>query len=179
MFRDIVANQGQGDENGEMEVVIKPRTNFSSSALRRAVPQTDLKKKRESLTMSMINIYKSGSSQRLFQSGRVETQSNRAMQSCNLVAKHISFASPRGKEISKAVNKSSQKIAPQPSQIDEENSEGESSEKSDATSSSCSSESSIDAALNGEGETEEALYEKILAAQENRDNEEEAKTKES
>ena len=49
-----------------MEVVIKPRNLFTSSALRRAVPQTDIKKKRESLTMSMINIYNSGSI-RLFQ----------------------------------------------------------------------------------------------------------------
>jgi len=56
----------QVEEDDEaMEVVIKPRTNFTSSALRRVVPQTDLKKKRESLTMSMINIYQSGQ-QRLF-----------------------------------------------------------------------------------------------------------------
>jgi len=43
-------------DDGQVEVVIKPRNNYSSNALRRAVPRTDLNKKRESLSMSMINI---------------------------------------------------------------------------------------------------------------------------
>ena len=162
-----------------MEVVIKPRTNFTSSALRRAVPQTDIKKKRESLTMSMINIYQSGS-QRLFKSGKVETQSNRQLQSCNLVAKQISFASPRGMEIQKAVRKSSQQLKKQPAQIDDvvdEQSDDDSSAKSDATSeSNSSSDESIDAAINGEDDTEQALYERILAEQEGREIGEERKS---
>ena len=44
------------DEEGTMEVVIKPRNNFTSNALKRAVPQVDLKKKKLSLTMSMMSI---------------------------------------------------------------------------------------------------------------------------
>ena len=65
--------------------------------------------------------------------------------------------------------------------IQEAESEGDSSEnKSDATSSESSGDSSIDAAINGD-ETEDALYERILAEQEGRDEEcdEEQKKKES
>ena len=54
----------------------------------------------------------------------------------------------------------------------------DSSEKSDATSSSDSSDSSIEAAINGE-ETEEAIYERILAEQEGRDGFEEHKREEA
>ena len=53
----------------QVEIVKKPRNNYSNSALRRVVPQTDLKKKKESLTMSMINMGSGGRSQsRLFNS---------------------------------------------------------------------------------------------------------------
>ena len=50
--------------------------------------------------------------------------------------------------------------------IAEADSEGSSSEKSDATSSS--SDSSIEAALNGDVETEDMIYDRILAAQESK-----------
>ena len=46
----------------DVEVVIKPRNNFSSTALRRVVPHTDLKKKKESLSLSLINMGSSGRS---------------------------------------------------------------------------------------------------------------------
>ena len=66
------------------------------------------------------------------------------------------------------------KIAP--ATIQEHGSEAESSERSDATSESNGSDtSSIDAALNGEEETEDQLYDRILAAQEGREVQEEQK----
>ncbi len=46
-------------EYSQVEVVIKPRNNYSSNALRHAVPRTDLNKKRESLSMSMISMGRS------------------------------------------------------------------------------------------------------------------------
>ena len=49
------------------DVIFKPRNNFSNSALRRVAPATDLKKKKESLSMSMINLGSGGRAQsRLF-----------------------------------------------------------------------------------------------------------------
>lgn len=153
------------DEYCETEVVIKPRTNFTNNALRRAVPQTNLNKKRENLTQSMINIYQSGQ-QRLFKSTTVATQQKRQkIQSCSLVAKQVMFSSPHHKEIEKAVRIHSH-VMRQPSQILECDSEGDSSDKSDETSSSDTSSdgSSIDAAINGEVEDDEqALYERVLA----------------
>jgi len=58
------------------DVVIKPRNNYSSSALQLVVPKTDLRKKKESLSMSLINIGSSGrSASRMFMpSGRIEGQ---------------------------------------------------------------------------------------------------------
>jgi hypothetical protein len=57
----------QGDD--QVDMVIKPRNNYSSNALRRAVPRTDLNKKRESLSMSLINMGAGGrSASRLFNS---------------------------------------------------------------------------------------------------------------
>ena len=60
------------DEEGAMEVVIKPRNNFTSNALKRAVPHCDLKKKKQSLTMNSINL-KASNSVRLFSSQSVDT----------------------------------------------------------------------------------------------------------
>ena len=62
----------QVDEEGAMEVVIKPRNNFTSNALKKAVPYCDLKRKKQSLTMSSINI-KASNSVRLFSSASVDT----------------------------------------------------------------------------------------------------------
>ena len=62
----------QVDEEGAMEVVIKPRNNFTSNALKKAVPHCDLKRKKQSLTMSSINI-KASNSVRLFSSASVDT----------------------------------------------------------------------------------------------------------
>ena len=60
------------------DVVIKPRNNFSNSALRCVVPQTDLKKKKESLSMSLINMGSGGRAQsRLFISSTNEQEEGR------------------------------------------------------------------------------------------------------
>ena len=47
-------------DEGTVEVVMKPRNTFSNGALRRVVPPIDLRKKKESLSMSMINMGSSG-----------------------------------------------------------------------------------------------------------------------
>ena len=93
-----------------VEVVVKPRNNFSNSALRRVVPQMDLKKKKESLTMSMINI-SSGGGSRLFVSNSNNNSKDEGGRhlSFNLVAKQISFTSPRGRNIANAVRENSGK----------------------------------------------------------------------
>ena len=44
------------DEETGMEVIVKPRNTFTSNALKRAVPGTDIKKLKMSLTMSMMTI---------------------------------------------------------------------------------------------------------------------------
>ena len=44
------------DECSIVEQVLKPRNHFSNSVLRKVVPQTDIRKKKESLSMSMINM---------------------------------------------------------------------------------------------------------------------------
>ena len=64
------SHQGEDTEMAdEVEIVKKPRNNYSNSALRRVVPQTDLKKKKENLTQSMINMGSSGRTpSRLFNS---------------------------------------------------------------------------------------------------------------
>ena len=131
--------------------------------------------------MSMMSIKQTKGEQRLFESSRINTQQNRQLQSCNLVAKQISFASPRGRDIQAAVRKNSQQaVQANQGHITEREREESSSEKSDATSSSSSGDSSIDAALNGEDDTEQALYERILAEQEGRDEvDEERKTHEN
>ena len=95
--------------NEQIEVVVKPRNNFSNSALRRVMPQMDLKKKKESLTMSMINI-SSGGGSRLFVSNSNSNQREEGRHlSFNLVAKQISFTSPRGRDIAQAVREHSGK----------------------------------------------------------------------
>lgn len=168
-------DESMASENSVVDVIIKPRNNFSSNALRRAVPAVDLRKKKESLTMSMISMGSNGRSQsRLFMSSSNVANGNEdggRHQSFNTIAKQISFASPRGNEIVKAVRVSSQKMpAAQNANIAEAHSEDESSEKSDPSESDDSESSdSIDAAINGEEETEQSLYDKILAAQEGRE----------
>ena len=141
--------------DSSIEVVVKPRNNFSNSALRRVVPQIDLKKKKESLTMSMINI-SSGGGSRLFVSNSNNNGGEEGRHlSFNLIEKQISFSSPKGRDIVHAVRDNSDKIQSH-AKIEEHNSEDESSEKSDATSESDGSDtSSIDAAFNGEEETED------------------------
>jgi hypothetical protein len=72
-----------------------------------------------------------------------------------MIAKQISFASPKGRDIAKAVFKSANIGQQIRGERISEASEGESSEHSDATSSEGSgSDSSIEAAINGEDETE-------------------------
>ena len=51
----------QVDNEGAMEVVIKPRNNFTSNALKKAVPHCDLKKRKQSLTMNSISMKASNS----------------------------------------------------------------------------------------------------------------------
>ena len=159
------------DECSIVEQVLKPRNHFSNSVLRKVVPQTDIRKKKESLSMSMINMGGSGrSGSRLFMSSSfVAKDGENRLQSHNLIAKQISFSSPLSKDIVKAVQVNSKDVSKNQQPIDEENSD-DTSEKSDPSSSENSdSDSSIEAALNGEEETEEAIYNKILAAQESRD----------
>ena len=103
----------ESDQNKSVvDVIIKPRNNYSSNALKRAVPAIDLRKKKESLTMSMINMGSGGRSQsRLFMSSsNVAAGLNEEgrHQSFNTIAKQYSFASPRGNEIAKAVKFNSQ-----------------------------------------------------------------------
>ena len=63
---DVDMSEGGGREDAAMhEVVMKPQTNFSNNALRKVVPFCNLKEKKASLSMSMINLRKSGGS-RLF-----------------------------------------------------------------------------------------------------------------
>lgn len=162
--------KGEGEMSVDegSDVVIKPRNSFSSNALRRAVPQTDLRKKRESLSMSLINMSKSGrQNSRMFSSANLMNKSMAEQgrhQSFN-IAKQISFQSLVGRDIKFGIkNKDSCKIEdshnPHISEADED--EDSSDEKSDPSSSSGdSSDSSMDAAINGEDDSEQALYDKI------------------
>ena len=70
-----------------VEVVVKPRNMFSNSALRRVVPSIDLKKKKESLTMSMINITSGGGSRLFVSNDNNNRDSEGRHLSFNLVAK--------------------------------------------------------------------------------------------
>lgn len=164
--------EGEGandDQHMIIDEVIKPRSNFSSNALRCAVPRTDLRKKKESLSMSLININGMRQGSRMFSSSSnvVSGEEGGRHQSFNveIVSRQISFASPRGRDIGIAVKNSSGVVnaVVQENPISEESSG--SSEHSDQTSSEGSGDdSSIDAAINGEEETEQSLYNKILAA---------------
>ena len=149
------------NEYSQVEVVIKPRNNYSSNALRHAVPRTDLNKKRESLSMSMINMRSSGRSQsRFFSSSALDTKEEGARHlSFNTIAKQISFASPRGRDFAKALRESANigQKNPVNAHISEasEGDSDDSSVRSDTTSSESSgSDSSIEAAINGSDETE-------------------------
>ena len=58
---DVAMSSSKASEDNmsideQFDVVIKPRTLYSNLALRKAVPHTDLKKKKESLSMSLINL---------------------------------------------------------------------------------------------------------------------------
>jgi hypothetical protein len=56
---ESVSQEGPNDKHQDgVELITKPRNNFSSNALRQVVPGVNLKKKRESLTMSMISLKK-------------------------------------------------------------------------------------------------------------------------
>ena len=103
---DMAMSESAGDvSDSEMhEVVMKPQTNFSNNALRKVVPQVDLKDKKLSLSMSMINIRKAGGS-RLFSQNLKNVEGNQKGPniSCNFIQKSISFSSPRGRDIEKKV----------------------------------------------------------------------------
>ena len=122
--------------------------------------------------MSMINLGGVGrAGSRLFNSTSFKEDGEEGrQQSCNLIAKQMSFLSPLGKDIEKAVRLSSKEVS-KDAAIAEVNSEDDVSEKSDTRSDSNDddSDSSIEAALNGEEESEASLYNKILAAQEGRE----------
>ena len=65
-YGDVDMSEGGGIVNATLhEVVMKPQTNFSNNALRKVVPFCNLKEKKSSLSMSMINLRKAGGS-RLF-----------------------------------------------------------------------------------------------------------------
>jgi len=150
------------------DVVIKPRNHFSNSALRRVVPQTDLKKKKESLSMSLNNLGTGGRSQSRFFQGNQSSESGETNrhQSFSTISKQISFQSPVGKGIDRVVRNPSKELQER-AQILEESSGCEnetSSEREDSSSDSDDSDSSIEAAINGEEESEQQLYDKILAA---------------
>ena len=89
--------------------------------------------------------------------------------SFNVIARQVSFNSPSAREVIKRLSSTDrvrQAAAIKPNKIDEEDSEGDEDEeeKSDATSSDDgSSDSSIEAMINGDDETEESLYAKIQA----------------
>ena len=118
---------------------------------------------------------------RLFMSSSFDKKNNgeNRLQSHNLIAKQISFSSPLSKDIIQGVqfNSNPSSKANQQAAIREADSEDDVSEKSDPSSSENDSDSSIEAALNGEEETEDSIYNKILASQANRENgiEEESK----
>ena len=40
----------------ELDVIIKPRTNYSSNALRRALPNVNIQQKKESITMVKLKV---------------------------------------------------------------------------------------------------------------------------
>ena len=79
------------------DVVIKPRNDFTDGALRLVTPKIDLRKKKESLSMSLINIGGAGraSSGMFKMSGRVAQEEGRHA-SFN-IARAVSFQSPVGK----------------------------------------------------------------------------------
>ena len=166
-----------------VDFVQKPRTLYSSNALRRVVPVKDLSKKKESLTMSNIKMKGAGGLQgaksRLFQSmENVEgTNQVQRFRSCSYIANQVSFRSPRGTEFGNAVHRSindslgANDIGNAIDQVIEEKKQEEedSTESEDETSSDGGSDSSIDAALDGD-ENEEAMYKKLQEAQEQRMN---------
>ena len=62
---DVAMSEGGVSDCEMHETIMKPQTNFSNNALRKVVPSVNLKDKKLSLSMSMINIRKAGGS-RLF-----------------------------------------------------------------------------------------------------------------
>ena len=156
-----------------VDFVQKPRTLYSSNALRRVANVKDLTKKKESLTMQNIK-FKGGTSglqtskSRLFQSmDNVEESGQvRSFRSCSYIANQVSFRSPRGADFTKEVHRSIHDSLGANDvgvieEIEEKNREEEdSTESEDDTSSDGGSDSSIDAALDGE-ENEEAMYKKV------------------
>ena len=162
-----------------VDFVQKPRTLYSSNALRRVVPVKDLTKKKESLTMSNIKMKGAsglqGAKSRLFQSmeNTIEGQNSlpQRFRSCSYIANQVSFRSPRGTEFGNAVHRSindslgANDIAGAIEQVIEEKQkeEEDSTESEDETSSDGGSDSSIDAALDGE-ENEDAMYKKLQEA---------------
>ena len=96
---------GVNEDMMEIDKVIKPRTNFTGGALRHVVPANAaaLKAKKESLTMSMMNLSSSGGGYRLFKSN--ESSSNVGSEagrnhSSIVISRQFSILSPRGKGIS-------------------------------------------------------------------------------
>lgn len=174
--REDVSMSGTSNDEMQVDEVYKPRNTFSSNALRRAVPQTDLQKKKASLSMSMINMGASGRlGSRMFSNSNLDGSGGEQGRHLSFnIAKQISFTSPSGKKFGSAPKKNgvsgslgdsrNQEIA-EVSGDDCDSSD--SSVKSDPSSSSGDSSDSIEAAINGD-DNEDAIYDQILAAQEGR-----------
>ena len=161
---DSMAVEDGDKEEDRMEVVIKPRNRYTSNALRQAVPAVDLRKKRESLTMSIMNMSLGGSKPRTrgfgmnSKASQDGNQFDKMNQSCNVVAAEISFMGDAyGQKMKQAIRSHVSGHG----QIDEENSDEDSSEQSDPTSSSESEGDSFDNELAHGADTEDAIYQQI------------------
>lgn len=99
----VADNAASSDEMMDLDevVVIKPRNNFSSNALTYVVPRNVnySRKKKESLTKSLINIRSNGTSKlflpKLCADGKMHSQSI-------VIKQKILFSSPHGRDLSKA-----------------------------------------------------------------------------
>ena len=118
-------------------------------------PKTDLRKKKESLSQSLLNI--AGASSRMFGGGSGWLPASAGSHNSFSIVRHVSFQQEATKGIEQAIL--NRDLGDEHSVVHEAPEDDESgSEKSDKTSSSGEdSDSSIEAAING-GENEDQLY---------------------
>ena len=189
MVQATIQDATAGVTDDSYDIIKKPRTMYSNKILRQVAGVTDLKKRKESLSMSVIKLKAKSNatlgddkhdSGRLFQKSGSFSDNEKLnfAKSCNIIRQPINFSSPRGKQMKMDLLSSSQEegedqgsglqdkldtIKQEDEGMSSDEPEDDEEEKEDSTSGE-EDDSSIDADMQGDDfETEDQIYQRILA----------------